>query len=68
MLDVLDARPYTLLMKIQGMFENSCCFYLETSNFELAQKCSFHATEELSMARNAKLYPMLTLLEGVTVH
>ena len=58
MFDVLDARPYTLLMKIQGMFENSCFFYLETSNFKLAQKCLFRATEELSVARNAKLYPM----------
>ena len=42
-------------------------FYLETSNFKLAQKYSFHALEVLPMARNAKFQPMYPLLEGVTV-
>ena len=41
-------------------------FYLETSNFKLAQKYSFHALEVLPMARNAKFQPMYSLLEGVT--
>ena len=42
-------------------------FYLETSNFKLAQKYSFHALEVLPMARNAKFQSMYPLLEGVTV-
>ena len=42
-------------------------FYLETSNFKLAQKYSFHALEVLPVARNAKFQPMIPLLEGVTV-
>ena len=42
-------------------------FYLETSNFKLAQKYSFHALEVLPVARNAKFQPMYSLLEGVTV-
>ena len=42
-------------------------FYLETSNFKLAQKYSFHALEVLPGARNAKFQPMYPLLEGVTV-
>ena len=42
-------------------------FYLETSNFKLAQKYSFHALEVLPVARNAKFLPMYPLLEGVTV-
>ena len=42
-------------------------FYLETSNFKLAQKYSFHAFEVLPVARNAKFQPMYPLLEGVTV-
>ena len=43
-------------------------FCLETSNFKLAQKYSFHALEVLPMARNAKFQPMYPLPEGVTVH
>ena len=43
-------------------------FYLETSNFKLAQKYSFHALEVLPVARNAKFQPMYPLLEGVTVY
>ena len=42
-------------------------FYLETSNFKLAQKYSFNALEVLPVARNAKFQPMYPLLEGVTV-
>ena len=42
-------------------------FYLETSNFKLAQKYSFHALKVLPMARNAKFQPMYPLLEGITV-
>ena len=42
-------------------------FYLDTSNFKLAQKYSFHALEVLPVARNAKFQPMYPLLEGVTV-
>ena len=42
-------------------------FYLETSNFKLAQKYSFHTLEVLPVARNAKFQPMYPLLEGVTV-
>ena len=41
-------------------------FYLETSNFKLAQKYSFHALEVLPVARNTKFQPMYPLLEGVT--
>jgi hypothetical protein len=40
---------------------------LETSNFKLAHKCSFHALKVLPMARNAKFQPVYPLLEGVTV-
>ena len=42
-------------------------FYLETSNFKLAQKYSFHALKVLPVARNAKFQPMYPLFEGVTV-
>ena len=42
-------------------------FCLETSNFKLAQKYSFHALEVLLVARNAKFQQMYPLLEGVTV-
>ena len=42
-------------------------FYLETLNFKLAQKCSFHALEVLPVARNTKIQPMYPLLEGITV-
>ena len=42
-------------------------FYLETSNFKLAQTCSFHALEVLPVARNAKFQPMYPILEGVMV-
>ena len=42
-------------------------FYPETSNFKLAQKCSFHPLEMLPVARNAKFQPMYPLLGGVIV-
>ena len=42
-------------------------FYLETSNFKLTQKCSFHAIEVLPVARNAKPQPMYTFPKDVTV-
>ena len=56
---------FFLFSSIRGMFEMN--FYLETSNFKLAQKYSFHALEVLPVARNAKFQPMYPLLEGVTV-
>ena len=46
----------------------NCIFYLESSNFKIAQKCSFHPLEVLPVARNAKCQPMYPLLEGVMVH
>ena len=54
MLVVLDARPYTLLIKIQGMFENNCFFLSGDLKFKLAQKCSFRAIKELSDASKCK--------------
>ena len=42
-------------------------FYLDTSNFKLAKKCSFHALKILPVVRNAKFKPMYPLLEGGTV-
>ena len=47
------------------MFEKNCLFL--SGDFKLAQKCSFYAIKELSVARNAKLQPMYPLSEGVTV-
>jgi hypothetical protein len=38
-----------------------------SSNFKLAQKCSFHALEVLPVARNAKFQPIYPLLKVVTV-
>ena len=54
-------------LKYEGCSKRIAYFYLETSNFKLAQKCSFHALEVLSVVRNAKFQPMYPLLEGVTV-
>ena len=51
----------------EGCSKRIAYFYLETSNFKLAQKYSFHALEVLPVARNAKFQPMYPLLEGVTV-
>ena len=51
----------------EGYSKRIAYLYLETSNFKKAQKCSFHAIKELSVARNAKLQPMYPLPEGVTV-
>ena len=50
----------------EGCSKRIAYFYLETSNFKLAQKCSFHALEVLPVVRNAKFQPMYPLLEGVT--
>ena len=51
----------------EGCSKWTAYFYLETSNFKLAQKYSFHALEVLPVARNAKFQPMYPLLESVTV-
>ena len=51
----------------EGCSKRIAYFYLETSNFKLAQKCSFHPLKVLPVARNAKFQPMYPLLEGVTV-
>ena len=45
-------------LKNEGYSKRIAYFYLETSNFKLALKHSFHAIKELSVARNAKLQPM----------
>ena len=54
-------------MSYEGCSKWIAYFYLETSNFKLAQKYSFHALEVLPVARNAKFQPMYPLLEGVMV-
>ena len=51
----------------EGCLKWIAYFYLETSNFKLAQKYSFHALEVLPVARNAKFQLTYPLLEGVTV-
>ena len=51
----------------EGCSKRIAYFYLETSNFKLVQKYSFHSLEVLPVARNAKFQPMYPLLEGVTV-
>ena len=60
-----------LIFKVTTLYEGCskwiAYFYLETANFKLAQKYSFHALEVLPVARNAKFQPMYPLLEGVTV-
>ena len=56
------------LISTRGRSKWIAYFYLETSNFKLAQKYSFHALAVLPVARNAKFRPMYPLLEGVTVH
>ena len=53
--------------KYEGCSKWIAYFYLETSNFKLAQQYSFHALEVLPVAINAKFQPMYPLLEGVTV-
>ena len=62
---------YTVLSWMKCWYEGCskwiAYFYLETSNFKLAQKYSFHALKVLPVARNAKFQPMYPLLEGVTV-
>ena len=56
-----------IIIVYEGCSKLIAYFYLETSNFKLAQKYSFHAFEVLPVARNAKFQPMYPLLEGVTV-
>ena len=51
----------------EGCSKEISYFCLETSNFKLAQKCSFHPLEVLPVARIAKFQPMYPLLEGVMV-
>ena len=67
----IDFELEKLLYFYQSAYEGCskwiAYFYLETSNFKLAQKYSFHALEVLPVARNAKFQPMYPLLEGVTV-
>ena len=58
---------HTPIQIYEGCSKWIAYFYLETSNFKLAQKYSFHALEVLPVARNAKFQPMYPLLEGVTV-
>ena len=66
--DVLeDLRKWHKQYKYEGCSKWIAYFYLETSNFKLAPKYSFHALEVLPVARNAKFQPMYPLLEGVTV-
>ena len=64
---LLMCRMVRLLIQYEGCSKWNAYFYLETSNFKLAQKYSFHALEVLPVARNAKFQPMYPLLEGVTV-
>ena len=58
---------YTGTALYEGCSKWIAYFYLETSNFKLAQKYSFHALEVLPVTRNAKFQLMCPLLEGVTV-
>ena len=58
---------YIYIYIYEGCSKWIAYFYLETSNFKLAQKYSFHALEVLPVARNAKFQPMYPLLEVVTV-
>ena len=63
-----DKKMHSLpICTYEGCSKWIAYFYLETSNFKLAQKYSFHALEVLPVARNAKFQPMYPLLEGVTV-
>ena len=64
----LEKRARIKLVKYKkGCSKSIAYFYLDTSNFKLAKKCSFHVTEVLPVARNAKLQPMYRLPEGVRV-
>ena len=57
MLVVLDARPYTLLIKIRGMVEK--IFFLSGDlKFQVSAKVLFSCHQRTSMARNAKPQPM----------
>ena len=65
--DIFVKYSTTIGKKYEGCSKRIAYFYLETSNFKLAQKCSFHAIKELSVARNAKFQLMYPLPEGVPV-
>ena len=54
-------------IQYEGCSKCIAYFYLETSNFKLAQECSSHPLQVLPVARNAKFQPMYPLLEGVMV-
>ena len=54
-------------IKLRGISKWIAYFYPETLNFKLAQKCSFHALEVLSVAKNAKFQAMYSLPEGATI-
>ena len=62
-----EKENHVYVLIYEGCSKWIAYFYLETSNFKLAQKYSFHALEVLPVARNAKFQPMYPLLEGVTV-
>ena len=66
-LKIICAAPHHHVSIYEGCSKWIAYFYLETSNFKLAQKYTFHALEVLPVARNAKFQPMYPLLEGVTV-
>ena len=67
MVNTVKRTDWNLFIRYEGCSKWIAYFYLETSNFKLAQKYSFHALEVLPMARNAKFQPMYLLLEGITV-
>ena len=64
----MEAGVEVTVIKIyEGCSKRIAYFYLDTSNFKLAQNCSLNAIKELPVARNAKLQPMYPLLEAVKV-
>ena len=66
-LNLSDVNKWFFIHTYEGCSKWIAYFYLETLNFKLAQKCSFHALEVLLVARNVKFQLMYPLLEGVTV-
>ena len=48
----------------EGCSKRIAYFYLETSNFKLAQERSFHDIKELPVARNAKLQRCIYFLKA----
>jgi hypothetical protein len=51
-------KLFVMFMMYEGCSKCIAYLYLETSNFKLAQKCSFHALEVVPVARNVKFQPM----------